>query len=83
MSFKIRNLSVIGYCNGFTLWHYKGTNETLTDIAAPGYFADAGGMMALGDQIQVSASGGGGLLELEADMKTAVLAGMNTWRATP
>ena len=37
MAFQNKNLSVIAYANGFTLWHYSAT-ETLATIAANGYF---------------------------------------------
>ena len=29
MSFTLRNLSVLAYANGFTLWHYKAGNDNL------------------------------------------------------
>ena len=29
MVFAIRNLSVLAYANGFTLWHYKAGKERL------------------------------------------------------
>ena len=29
MAFAIRNLSVLAYANGFTLWHYKAGNDRL------------------------------------------------------
>ena len=41
MAFAIRDLSVLAYANGFTLWHYK-TAGTLAATGAPGYFAEAG-----------------------------------------
>ena len=37
MAFQNKNLSVIAYANGFTLWHYAA-NETLATITASGYF---------------------------------------------
>lgn len=54
--FAIRNLSVLAYANGFTLWHYKGV--TLNDIPKPDYFADAADMLAAGDMLMVSAKDG-------------------------
>ena len=36
MAFQNKNLSVIAYANGFTLWHYK-ENATLATITASGY----------------------------------------------
>ncbi len=29
MAFTIRDLSVLAYANGFTLWHYKTGNDFL------------------------------------------------------
>lgn len=55
MSFTIRNLSVLAYASSFTLWHYRAGAATLGDIAQPGFFDDAIGMMATGDMIHVSA----------------------------
>jgi hypothetical protein len=45
MAFQIRELSVLGYANGFTLWHYASGLDTLGQVAAPGYFAEAEGML--------------------------------------
>ena len=58
MAFAIRDLSVLAYANGFTLWHYKAGNETLTDVSREDFFADASDMMVGGDIIM--ASGGQG-----------------------
>lgn len=59
MCFTLRNLSVLAYANGFTLWHYKAGNDNLADAANPGYFADAAGLMAEGDMVMLSAAEGG------------------------
>lgn len=59
MAFAIRNLSVLAYAQGFTLWHYKGAAITLADTQAPGYFDGAADMLATGDMLMVSASDGG------------------------
>ena len=37
MAFQNKNLSVIAYANGFTLWHYSAA-ETMTTITKTGYF---------------------------------------------
>ena len=58
MAFAIRDLSVLAYANGFTLWHYKSGNDVLGDATGPDYFADASDMMAAGDIIMISATGG-------------------------
>ena len=59
MSFTLRNLSVLAYANGFTLWHYKAGNDNLAEAANPGYFADAADLMAEGDMVMLSAAEGG------------------------
>ena len=58
MAFTIRDLSVLAYANGFTLWHYKAGTDTLADAACNDYFADASDMMAAGDMILISAARG-------------------------
>lgn len=59
MAFAIRNLSVLAYAQGFTLWHYNARDDLLEDVAAPGYFADAEDMIAAGDMVAISAALGG------------------------
>jgi hypothetical protein len=55
MAFQNKNLSVIAYANGFTLWHYS-TAETLATITANGYFNNVKTLMNIGDIIIVNAS---------------------------
>ena len=55
MAFQNKNLSVIAYANGFTLWHY-GANETLATITARGYFNAVKTLMNSGDIIIINAS---------------------------
>lgn len=61
MAFAIRNLSVLAYAQGFTLWHYKGAAINLADTQAPGFFDGAADMLAAGDMLMVSAHDGGRL----------------------
>ncbi len=58
MAFAIRDLSVLAYANGFTLWHYKPGNDSLADVAGDNFFDDASDMMAAGDIIMVSGAKG-------------------------
>jgi len=58
MAFIIRDLSVLAYANGFTLWHYKTGNDSLSDVAGDDYFSDASDMMASGDMILISGAKG-------------------------
>ena len=55
MAFQNKNLSVIAYANGFTLWHYAA-NETLATIATAGYFNSVQTLMNVGDIVLVNAS---------------------------
>jgi hypothetical protein len=57
MAFQNKNLSVIAYANGFTLWHYKA-NETMTAISTSGYFSPVATLMRTGDIILINASNG-------------------------
>ena len=62
MAFAIRNLSVLAYANGFTLWHYKAGRDQLDDVETCDFFADAADMLAEGDMMMISAADGGRVL---------------------
>lgn len=64
MSFTARDLSVLAYANGFTLWHYR-TRDSLADLLESrggrpvagndnGYFSPAHELLRPGDQITVT-----------------------------
>ena len=55
MAFQNKNLSVIAYANGFTLWHYSAA-ETLATISATGYFKDVKTLMNAGDIVIINGS---------------------------
>jgi hypothetical protein len=78
MAFAIRNLSVLAYANGFTLWHYKAGRDPLEQVGARDFFADAADMLAEGDMMMVSAADGGRVLciapAVAGEMATACLA---------
>ena len=57
MAFAIRNLSVLAYANGFTLWHYKAADR-LETVTGRDYFDDAADMLSGGDIMMVSAENG-------------------------
>jgi hypothetical protein len=57
MAFQNKNLSVIAYANGFTIWHYAA-NETKAIITAAGYFNPVKTLMNIGDIVIVNASDG-------------------------
>ncbi len=62
MAFAIRNLSVLAYANGFTLWHYRADADLLEDVGTPDFFAAAADMLAAGDIVMVSATDGARIL---------------------
>jgi hypothetical protein len=62
MAFAIRDLSVLAYAQGFTLWHYRARGDGLGEVGRPGFFAGAGDMMAAGDMLMVSAPDGARVL---------------------
>jgi len=57
MAFRNRNMSVIAYANGFTLWHYKADEgETLKSIIDnPKYFTPIYTLINVGDIIIINA----------------------------
>lgn len=56
MAFQNKNLSVIAYANGFTLWHYASTTESIATISSTGYFNDVKTLMNIGDVVIINAS---------------------------
>lgn len=55
MAFQNKNLSVIAYANGFTLWQYA-ESATLATITASGYFNAVKTLMNSGDLVIINAS---------------------------
>lgn len=84
--FAPRNLSVLDYAQGFTMWHYRGHVETigatrsppikLAEVGDAGFFDAARGMIQRGDMIAVSALDGGALLYVTAVDPTVVVVPM-------
>jgi hypothetical protein len=75
MAFAIRNLSVLAYANGFTLWHYKSGKDTLDAVSSGNYLADASDMLTAGDLIMLTASDGARIICVSlADLETVVTA---------
>ena len=88
MAFAIRNLSVLAYAQGFTLWHYRAHLPTLAatlvppasaeEVTAPGFFDPAADMLAAGDMLLVSTPQAGRLLYVTGTaggVRTAAMAG--------
>lgn len=53
MSYESKNLSVLAYANGFTLWHYN-TADTGTTVDTSGYFNNAADMLRVGDMMMAN-----------------------------
>lgn len=66
MAFAIRNLSVLAYANGFTLWHYRSAADGIDRIGAKDYFAAATDMLSGGDIMMLSAADGIRIVSLAA-----------------
>jgi hypothetical protein len=58
MAFNSKNLSVLAYANGFTLWHYT-TSDVATVVDTAGYFNEAETMLRVGDMVLANADTGG------------------------
>lgn len=58
MAYSSKTLSVLGYANGFTLWHYS-TPDTATTVDGAGYFNAAAEMLRNGDFILANTGVGG------------------------
>jgi len=56
MTFAIRNLSVLAYAQGFTLWHYRAHHAASDQ---PGFFAPAADLLSPGDIVLISSPNAG------------------------
>ena len=56
--FLNRDMSVIAYANGFTLWHYKNNNDSVDQIDWAGYFDKIQTLMNTGDIVIINAKDG-------------------------
>jgi hypothetical protein len=54
MAYQSKDLSALGYANGFTLWHYR-TGDLAAVVDNAGYFNAAGRMLRVGDFILLNA----------------------------
>ncbi len=73
MAFQNKNLSVIAYANGFTLWHYAA-NETISTITASAYFDSVKTLMNTGDVIIINASDNTSIKKIIVDANVTVAA---------
>lgn len=54
MAYQSKDLSVLAYANGFTLWHYAST-DTASQVSAAAYFDDASDILRAGDLVLINA----------------------------
>lgn len=54
MSLSYKNLSVIAYANGFTLWHYTDKNKNYKDFDVNNTFTQIKSMCNKGDKIMIT-----------------------------
>jgi hypothetical protein len=66
MAFKLSDLSVLAYANGFTLWHYR-TGDGAAQVDNAGYFDEAAEMLRAGDMIMANTGASGGLLRVDSN----------------
>ncbi len=71
MAYLARNLSVLAYANGFTLWHYAST-DTADIVDTNGYFNPAVDMLRKGDMILANVNGGAGILLIASSQNGTV-----------
>jgi hypothetical protein len=75
MAFAIRNLSVLAYASGFTLWHYKAGKDRLDTVSGGNYLADASDMLSAGDLVMITAADGARIVVVTlADLETVLTA---------
>jgi hypothetical protein len=56
----IRNLHVLAYAGGHTMWLYNAENHPLNHVMIPGFFDGFADMIRVGDQMVVRNDQGGG-----------------------
>jgi hypothetical protein len=74
MAFSLRNLSVLAYANGFTLWHYKAGPDALALADRQGFFADAADLMVAGDMVMLTGNQGGRIATVAGQGRQIALA---------
>jgi hypothetical protein len=76
MEFTVRNLSVLAYAQGFTLWHYRAPNAKLATLGKPGFFNKAADLIAQGDMLMMSGADGGRVAFVASAQNSVTLAAL-------
>ena len=71
MTLNIKNLSVLSYANGFTLWHLA-TSDALADVDTVGYLNSVATMVREKDMLFISASDGTGMFCVSSNINGVV-----------
>jgi len=58
MAYASKDLSVLAYANGFTLWHYTPA-DLAADVDTTGYFNGASDLLRVGDMVLANCAVGG------------------------
>ena len=58
MVFQNKNMSVIAFANGFTVWHYTESKKTIHAVDMVNFFGIIWTLMAVGDVINLNAVDG-------------------------
>lgn len=56
--FVNKKMSVVAYANGFTLWQYQTSEETVKEVCEPDFFVKIRTLCAVGDIIIIVAKDG-------------------------
>jgi hypothetical protein len=61
---SFRNLSVLNYAQGFTMWLYRDRQLTIAELRAPGFFDSMIEMIRDGDVIMLSGINGSSMMTM-------------------
>lgn len=73
MAFQQRNMSVLAYANGFTLWHYISTEETIEQMETESFFKPIQGIANTGDIVMLNGIDGTAVRTLVVSEQTVKL----------
>lgn len=65
MAFKNKDMSVIAYANGFTLWHYTSKEDKFGEICNLGYFNRIITLANTGDIVVINGKDSSGIRYME------------------